>query len=117
MGEVSNAIVYLMVTCIVFFGLICIVLLCILLSNVCRLRRMLERNDFAQASKAPPAAQAAMKTKPPVAATPAADASTRPKSVVSKRGEIIAAVSAAIAEETGADISGIRILSFRRIKN
>ena len=34
---------------------------------------------------------------------------------VENRGEIIAAVSAAIAEELGTDVSGIRILSFKKI--
>ncbi len=31
------------------------------------------------------------------------------------RGEIIAAVSAAVAEELGTDVSGIRILSFKKL--
>ena len=34
---------------------------------------------------------------------------------IENRGEIIAAVSAALAEEMGTDISAIRILSFKKI--
>ena len=37
------------------------------------------------------------------------------ESVITNRQEIIAAVSAAIAADMGTDVSGIRILSFKRI--
>lgn len=33
------------------------------------------------------------------------------------RGELVAAVSAALAEELGTDISGIRILSLKKLEN
>ena len=48
----------------------------------------------------------------PVQAQPTANTTAAP---IENRGEIIAAVSAAIAEELGEDVSSIRILSFKKI--
>ena len=76
----------------VFFGLICIVALCCLMSAVCR------RTERRKAAPAAPAA-------------PAVPAET------GDRGELVAAVSAALAEELGTDISGIRILSLKKLEN
>ena len=42
----------------------------------------------------------------PVAAAPQA---------IENRGELVAAISAAVAEELGKDVSGIRILSIKRL--
>ena len=70
--DYSSAFVCLMGMGTVFFGLICIVALCCLMSAVCR------RDDG---------------------------------------GELVAAVSAALAEELGTDISGIRILSLKKLEN
>ena len=71
----------------VFFGLICLIVLTTLLGRVCGHRRQ----DAAPASAVP-------------APAPAAD-----------QQELIAAVSAAIAEDLGTDITGIRILSIREV--
>ena len=90
--EYSSAFVCLMGMCTVFFGLICIVALCYAMSAVCR---RTERR----------------KTVPAVPAAPAAPAET------GDRGELVAAVSAALAEELGTDISGIRILSLKKLDN
>ena len=68
----------------VFFGLICIILLCMAMSAVCR-------------SMGGPAA------------APAASAA------IPNRQAMIAAISAAIAEEEGTDMSGIRILSVKKL--
>ncbi len=73
----------------VFFGLICIVALCYLMSAVCR----------------------GTERKKPTPAAPAVPAGT------SDRGELVAAISAALAEELGTDISGIRILSLKKLEN
>ena len=78
----------------VFTGLVCIVILCKILSAVCMLS---EKKDA-------PVSNAA--TAPAVSAAP---------QQIENRQEIIAAVSAAIAEELGTDISAIRILSFKKI--
>ena len=73
----------------VFFGLICLIVLTTLLGRVC-----------GQKQQAAPAAAAV----PAPAAAPAVN-----------QQEMIAAVSAAIAEELGTDITGIRILSIREV--
>lgn len=90
-NEVSSAFVCLMGVGVVFIGLICIIILCSLMSALCR---MGERNN-AQPE--------------PVAAPPATNDS------IANRQEFIAAVSAALAEDMGADISAIRIHSVKRV--
>lgn len=92
MPEVSNAFVVVMGISVVFIGLICIVILCKILSAVCSIGN--------KETEAAPAVTT------PVAAAP---------QVIENRQEIIAAVSCAIAEELGTDISAIRILSFKKI--
>lgn len=75
----------------VFLGLVCIVLLCLIMSAICR----------------------AAEKKP---TTPAAEPVTQPSArPIENRQEIIAAVSAAVAEELGTDISAIRIHSFKKL--
>ena len=73
----------------VFFGLICLIVLTTLLGRVCG-----QKQQAAQAAAAVPAP----------AAAPAVN-----------QQEMIAAVSAAIAEELGTDITGIRILSVKKL--
>lgn len=92
MPEVSNLFVVLMGIGTVFFGLICIILLCMAMSAVCR-----------SMEKAPVAAPAAP-------AAPAAGAEAIPN-----RQAMIAAIAAAIAEEEGTDLAGIRILSVKKL--
>ena len=72
----------------VFFGLICRIVLTALLGRVC-----------GQKQQSAPAA-----VSPAPAAVSAGD-----------QQELIAAVSAAIAEELGTDITGIRILSIKKV--
>ena len=86
--QVSSLFVVLMGMGVTFFGLICLILLTLLLGKLA-------------GGSAKPAA-------PAPAAPPAAEA-------VPNRQEIIAAVSAALAEELGTDVTGIRILSFKKI--
>ena len=78
---------------VVFLGLICLILLCKVIG-------LFVGNKKPAKESAPAPAQ-------PIANTTAAP--------IENRGEIIAAVSAAIAEELGEDISSIRILSFKKI--
>ncbi len=86
--QVSSLFVVLMGMGVTFFGLICLIFLTLLLGKLA-------------GGSAKPAA-------PVPAAPPAAEA-------VPNRQEIIAAVSAALAEELGTDVTGIRILSFKKI--
>ena len=73
----------------VFFGLICLIVLTTLLGRICG-------RGQAEAPAAWPAVPA------PAAPEP-------------NQQELIAAVSAAIAEELGTDITGIRILSIKKL--
>ncbi len=79
----------------VLLSLTCIILLCTLMSKVCQL---LEKSE---ADK--PVSSAVQ----PSAAAPAAP--------IPNKGELVAAISAALAEELGTDISAIRIHSLRRV--
>ena len=75
---------------VVFTGLVCIVILCKIMSALCSLGK----NNSAPKKDAAPA--------------PAVEP-------IANRQEIIAAVSAVIAEDLGTDVSAIRILSFKKI--
>ena len=88
----SNTFVVVLGIGTVFIGLICLILLCKIVGLLC-------------------GATKKEKNKTPVAATTPV-ASNEP---IANRQEIIAVVSAAVAEELGTDISAIRILSFKKI--
>lgn len=88
--DYSNLFVCLMGLCTVFIGLICIIALVTVMSAVVR---KTERQNTAPAIPAPAAAAA------PSEITP----------------EMVAAVSAAIAENLGSDVSAIRIVSMKKI--
>lgn len=93
--EIPNALVVALGVGIVFIGLICIIILCKIMSAVCM---MAQKNN---------------NTTPTTStATPVASAVMQP---IQNRQEIIAAVSAVLAEELGTDVSAIRILSFKKI--
>lgn len=96
MGEVSNAFVVIMGIGTVFIGLICIVLLCKIIGLLCRIAGKKEKEIATAPAVGTPAA----------AVAPAA---------IPNRGEVVAAISAAIAEELGTDVTGIRILSIKKI--
>lgn len=81
---------------IVFFGLICIVLLCSIMSAIFKAVNKNENADTTQKTQQPPVVAA------------------QPEPIANKQ-EFIAAVSAAIAEDMGTDISAIRITSIKRI--
>ena len=91
--EVSNLFVVLMGMGTVFFGLIAIIVLVMITGAI------VTKLQKPEAAKPAPAAAAPA----PVAAP------------VVNKAEIIAAVSAAIAEELGTDVSGIRVHSFKKI--
>ena len=97
----SGGLVVLMGMGIVFVGLICIVLLCSLMSKVVKI---LEKMN--ESAPAPVAAPVATPAVAPVAAVQAP---------VENRQELVAAISAALAEELGTDVSGIRILSLKKV--
>lgn len=81
---------------IVFLGLVCIVILCVLMGKVVRLLEKKEESST------------------PVAQAPAASASSA-VAEIPNRGELVAAISCCLAEELGTDVSAIRILSLKKI--
>lgn len=89
-SDIPNWFVVCMGVGTVFVGLICIVIICKVTSLFCR-----------------PKKSKAANTEPTV--------ETKPVAEIENRQEIIAAVSAAAAEDMGTDISAIRILSFKKI--
>ena len=90
MPDYSNLFVCLMGVGTVFIGLICIIVLVSVMSLICR-----------KTAKEVPAASAA----------PA----VQPQAEIADKGALIAAISAAIAEDMGEDISAIRITSIKRV--
>ncbi len=87
----SNLFVVLMGVGTVFVGLICIILLVTLMGWICR------------------------KLEKPASAAPAAPAAVPQRQAAANGGEVLAAISAAIAEELGTDVSAIRITSIKRV--
>ena len=79
----------------VFFGLICLVLLCKIIGLFCGAAVKKEEKTDTIANSSATAVNTA-----------------RP---IENRQEIIAAISAVIAEELGTDISALRIISFKKI--
>ncbi len=86
----SNTFVVLMGICTVFVGLICIIIVCTIMSALVR---------------------AFEKNKPVKPAVVPASASGE----IEDRANVVVAVSAAIAEELGEDASAIRILSLKKL--
>ncbi len=92
MPEPSIPFVILMGVGVVFIGLICIILLSMAMSAICR----------SMGDKTPAPA--------PAAAAPAASAGN-----ILNRQAMVAAIAVAVAEEMGTDPAGIRILSIKQL--
>jgi len=84
-----------------FIGLICIILLAKIMSFCCIIAGKAKKSTSNNAPSAP--TQSAVQ--------PAAPKGEQ----IPNRGEFVAAISAAIAEDMGKDVSSIRILSIKRI--
>ena len=89
--EYSNLFVCLMGMGTVFVGLACLVFLVTAMSAVLR--------------KEPKAESAAA----------SAPVSVQPQMDIAKKGELMAAIAAAIAEDMGTDISAVRIVSIKKV--
>ncbi len=90
----SVFVVFLMGMGTVMLGLVCIVLLCTLMSALVRKFSGTKEKETSETEKtAPPSAPAA----------------------IPNRGELVAAIAAAVAEELGEDVGAIRILSLKKI--
>ena len=93
MTEVSSALVVGLGIGTVFVGLITIIVLCYIMSAVCKLFEKGKKSETVQKAVTPAASNA------PIA----------------NKQEIVAASCAVIAEELGTDVKNIRVLSFKRM--
>jgi sodium pump decarboxylase gamma subunit len=87
---------------VVFLGLICLILLCFVIGVLSNIKK----------KGTEPQKAATALSEAPVAQQVSNGAGV---TVTENRAEIVAAVSAALAEELGEDVSSIRILSFKKI--
>lgn len=92
-GEYNLGVVILLGMGIVFAGLICIVVLCVLMGKIVGL----------------------LQKKGAPAAAPAAAAAVAAAEIIPNRQELVAAISCCLAEELGTDVSAIRIVSLKKI--
>lgn len=83
---------------VVFVGLLCIIGLVELMTFVCN---KIADSSVKKAEEKKPQAQAPQGVAP---------------MVIENRGELVAAICAAVAEEEGTDISAIRVISLKRIQ-
>lgn len=90
--EISNGLAVGIGLGTVFVGLICLILICYIMSAIVKL---FTNGDKKEA----PAAAAPMGAQP----------------VVANKGEFAAAIAAAIAEDLGTDVTGIRIKSVKKL--
>lgn len=93
MTEVSNALMVGIGMGTVFFGLICLVFICFVMSKICG---MFDKGNKNQQTQSKPAAA-------PVGGP------------IANKQEILAAACAVIAEETGTEADNIKVLSFKRV--
>lgn len=91
--EISNGLAVGIGLGTVFAGLIGLILICYIMSSVVRL--------FAKNEKSASTTQAA-----PIA---------QPQAAIANKGEFAAAIAAAIAEDLGTDVTGIRIKSVKKL--
>lgn len=92
METISNAFVCAMGMGTVFVGLICLIIICKIVGFFCNIGK-----------------------KEQTAAAPAVVAALAVADSIPNKQELIAAVSAAVAEELGTDVSAIRITSFKKL--
>ncbi len=104
-AEYSNLFVVLMGLGTVFVGLICIIVLCSISGAVIQAVEGKKKSKPQADVKSPTQAAASA----PVVAAPAR--TVIPCDNIPNRGAFVAAVSAALAEELGTDVSSIRIMS------
>ncbi len=98
-AQYSNLFVVLLGICTVFVGLISIIILCTITGLICRAfgKKQATGPSVIKAEKAPVASYTTVPCEIP------------------NRGEFVAAVSSALAEELGTDVSSIRIHSIKKI--
>lgn len=98
LGLGDSLFVCLMGVGVVFIALVCVVLICKLMSLFFKKEQSADKSAVPAASVAP-------------AAAPVQSGAVAPE----KRSEFIAAISAAIADDLGTDVDGIRIVSVKKL--
>ena len=96
MTEVSSALVVGLGIGTVFVGLIAIIVLCYIMSALCKLFEKGKKTEDVQAP--------AVKAAPVVSNAP-----------IQNKQELVAASCAVIAEELGTEVKNIKVLSFKRV--
>ena len=86
--EIANWFVIVMGLATVFFGLICIIVICSIMGALCR--KFIKEDSVSQKS-------------------------TPEDSQIPDKQKIIAGVCAAIAEELGTDVNAIKVVSFKKV--
>lgn len=99
-NEIATWFVVVMGMGIVFIGLICLIALISIMGAI--MKRVNAKQEAALA-----AARAAMPVRSPAPAAASAE--------IPNRGELVAAISVALAEELGKDVKAIRIHSIKRV--
>lgn len=94
--EISNAMAVGLGMGTVFVGLICLILICYIMSAVIKLFTGDNKKEEVEAKKPAQSAVSAAST-------------------VQNKGEFAAAIACAIAEDLGTDVTGIRIKSVKRV--
>lgn len=90
--QISDLTVFVFGMGLTFVGLICIILICVIMGKICGALIKEQPNKSENA------------------------VSPAPKSVaIANKGEFSAAIAAAVAEENGTDVSGIKILSIKQL--
>lgn len=107
--DYSNLFVVLMGLGTVFFGLVCIIALTYAMGAIMR-----PRKNSAPVPTAAPAPAAAPVQAAPVQAAPA-PAAAAPAAPAAIQPAMIAAISAALAENLGTNVNGIRITSIKKL--
>ena len=90
-ADIGNLTVVVFGMWLTFFGLICIIAICTIMGALCKVF---------------------IKEKP---AAPIQQSSAPKVATIANKGEFVAAIAAAIAEENGTDVSGIRITSIKQL--
>lgn len=88
--SISNLTVFGFGMALVFVGLICIIAICSIMGAICK--RFIKENSPTQAA-----------------------ISKKSNGEIQNKGEIVAAIACAIAEDLGTDISGIRIKTLKKL--
>lgn len=99
--QIGNGTVFGFGFTLVFVGLICIILICSIVGALCKRFIQEEKSKKTETKNVTPAANV---TK-----------GAAKGSEITNKGELVAAVSAAIAEDLGTDVTGIRINSIKKL--